>query len=125
MIRGDKIKLVTFGDGDVETARGAQGGKEGTLNVIKLRYPDGKWYTCTTKDLLENVPEGTLYFQQAGGGGGWGEPMERSAVKVLEDVRNGVLSLNKAVDDFGVFIDPTTWMVDEQQTRILRNKAAC
>jgi N-methylhydantoinase B len=122
MIRGDKIKLVTFGDGDVETARGAQGGKEGTLNVIKLRYPGGEWYTCTTKDLVECVPENTLYFQQAGGGGGWGDPRERSAVKVLEDVRNGVVSLKMAADDYGVFIDPTTWTIDEQQTRILRDR---
>ena len=74
IIRGDNVKLVTFGDGDVEVARGAQGGKEGTLNVIKLRNPDGAWYTCSTKDIVEGVPEGTLYFQQAGGGGGWAIP---------------------------------------------------
>ena len=125
MIRGDNVKLVTFGDGDVETARGVQGGKEGTLNIIKLRYPDGEWYTCTTKDIVEGVPEGTLYFQQAGGGGGWGDPRERSAEKVLEDVRNGVVSLKKAADDFGVFIDPTTWRIDEQQTRLLRDSGVC
>ena len=70
---------------------------------------------------MEGVPEGTLYFQQAGGGGGWGDPRERSAEKVLEDVRNGVVSLKKAADDFGVFIDPTTWTIDVQQTRILRD----
>ena len=120
IIRGENVKLVTFGDGDVEAARGAQGGKDGTLNVIRLRNPGGEWYTCTTKDFVSGVPEGTLYFQQAGGGGGWGDPRERGAEKVLEDVRNGVVSLEKAADDFGVFIDPTTWTIDEQQTRMLR-----
>jgi N-methylhydantoinase B len=122
LIRGDQVKLVTFGDGDVETARGALGGGEGTLNVIKLRYPDGEWYTATTKDLVEGVPEGTLYFQQAGGGGGWGDPRKRAAGRVLEDVRNGVVSLDQACEDYGVFIDPTTWSVDEEETRKLRAK---
>ncbi|HSH70014.1 MAG TPA: hydantoinase B/oxoprolinase family protein [Deferrisomatales bacterium] len=123
LIRGDSVKLVTFGDGDVEASRGALGGMEGTLNVIKLRYPDGTWYTCTTKDLVEGVPEGTLYFQQAGGGGGWGDPRKRAEGRVLEDVRNGVVSLDKACEDYGVFIDPTTWSVDEEETRKLRAKA--
>ena len=122
LIRGDSVKLVTFGDGDVEASRGALGGMEGTLNIIKLRYPDGTWYTCTTKDLVEGVPEGTLYFQQAGGGGGWGDPRKRAEGRVLEDVRNGVVSLEKACEDYGVFIDPTTWSVDEEETRKLRAK---
>jgi N-methylhydantoinase B len=123
LIRGDNVKLVTFGDGDVETSRGALGGMEGALNVIKLRYPNGDWYTCTTKDLVPGVPEGSLYFQQAGGGGGWGDPKQRAARKVLADVRNGVVSLEKAAEHYGVFIDPTTWTVDEAQTRKLRGKA--
>lgn len=124
MIRGHNVRLVTFGDGDVETARGALGGKEGTLNIIKLRYPDGDWYTCTTKDLVDGVPEGTLYFQQAGGGGGWGDPKERNVACVLEDVRNGVVSLKRAADEYGVFIDPTTWRIDEPQTWKFRETAA-
>ncbi|MBI5442769.1 MAG: hydantoinase B/oxoprolinase family protein [Deltaproteobacteria bacterium] len=115
-IAGEAVRLVTFGDGDVEPARGALGGIDGTLNVIRLRYPDGQDYLCTTKDLVPNVPAGTLYFQQAGGGGGWGDPRKRGADKVLRDVRNGVLSLEKAREDYGVVIDPATWAVDEGET---------
>ncbi len=120
-IGGEAVKLVTFGDGDVEPARGAQGGKEGTLNVIRLRYPDGRWYTCTTKDMVADVPAGTLYYQEAGGGGGWGDPRERPAEKVLADVRNGVVSLERARGDYGVVIDPETWTVDEAATAELRS----
>ncbi len=115
-IGGEAVKLVTFGDGDVEPARGAQGGKEGTLNVIRLRYPDGRWYTCTTKDMVTDVPAGTLYYQEAGGGGGWGDPRQRPADKVLADVRNGVVSLERAREDYGVVVDPDTWTVDEAAT---------
>ncbi|GAB6061534.1 hydantoinase B/oxoprolinase family protein [Deferrisoma palaeochoriense] len=120
VVGGENVKIVTFGDGDVEPARGAVGGKDGTLNVIKLRYPDGRWYTCTSKDLVQNVPAGTLYFQQAGGGGGWGNPLERDPAKVLKDVRNGVVSLERAREDYGVVIDPDTWTVDEAETAKLR-----
>ena len=67
VIGSDATKLVTFGDGDIEPSRGAHGGLEGTLNKIELTYPDGRNYLCTTKDLVEGVPRGTVYFQQAGG----------------------------------------------------------
>lgn len=120
VIGGEAVKLVTFGDGDVEPALGAAGGRDGTLNVIKLRYPDGTWYTCTTKDLVAGVPPGTLYFQQAGGGGGWGDPRERPAEKVLADLRNGLVSPEKARSAYGVAVDTAAWAVDRAETERLR-----
>jgi N-methylhydantoinase B len=65
VIGGKDTKIVTFGDGDVEPAFGLFGGKKATLNKIELRYPDGKTYKATSKDLIENAPEGTILFQQA------------------------------------------------------------
>ena len=69
------------------------------------------------------MPAGTVYFQQAGGGGGWGDPHERPAEKVLRDVRNGLVSVEKAREDYGVVIDTTTWTVDEAATASLRSVA--
>ena len=70
------------------------GGKEGALNIIQLKYPgESDWRTLTTKDLVQGVPDGTVYFQQAAGGGGWGDPRERPAEKVLRDVRNEMVSV--------------------------------
>jgi N-methylhydantoinase B len=119
-IGGEAVKLVTFGDGDVEPARGALGGRDGTLNVIRLRYPDGRDYLCTTKDLVPGVPAGTLYFQQAGGGGGWGDPRKRSPEKVLRDVRNGVVSPEQAREAYGVTVDTGNWTVDRVETAKIR-----
>ena len=109
VIGSDNTKLVTFGDGDVEPAFGAHGGKEGTLNKIELTYPDGNVYKTTTKDLLDNVPKGTVYFQQAGGGGGYGNPLERPVEQVVKDVKNGVISVEKAKEDYGVVVDTRTF----------------
>ncbi|MBI4775942.1 MAG: hydantoinase B/oxoprolinase family protein [Deltaproteobacteria bacterium] len=120
VIGGKKTKVITFGDGDVEAARGAHGGKEGTLNKIELKYPDGTIYKAASKDLIEDVPEGTVYFQQAGGGGGYGDPYARSSERVRKDVRNGVVSIEKARSDYGVVIHPETLEPDPEATARLR-----
>ncbi len=119
---GEKTQLVTFGDGDVEPAFGLNGGHGSTLNYIDLCYPDGKVYRTTSKDLVTGIPEGTEYVQEAGGGGGYGDPFERPAEKVAEEVRSGTLSVEKARGAYGVAVDPETFEVDEEETGRLRRQ---
>ena len=120
-IGSDNTRVVTFGDGDQEPAFGAHGGKSGTLNTIKLIYPDKTIYDTTTKDLIEGVERGTIFFQQAGGGGGYGDPSLRPAAKVLRDVRNSVVSPEQAQTDYGVKVDPQTMEIDQEETARLRS----
>jgi N-methylhydantoinase B len=119
-IGGKKTKVVTFGDGDVEPAFGLFGGRAGALNKIELEYPDRKVYLTTSKDLIEDVPEETILFQQAGGGGGYGDPYLRPPDKVATEVRNGIISLKKAEDEYGVVIDPETLAIDQDETTKIR-----
>lgn len=121
-IGGEKTKVVTFGDGDVEPAFGLFGGKNSTLNTIELRYEDRQVYKTTSKDLIEDVPEGTILFQQAGGGGGYGDPFKRNPLLVAREVRDGILSLAKAREDYGVIIDPVTLELNPEETELLRQK---
>jgi N-methylhydantoinase B len=121
VIGSDNTKLVTFGDGDVEPARGAHGGMKGTLNKIQLKYVDGTEYLCTTKDLVEGVGKGTVYYQHAGGGGGYGDPFLRPGTRVAEEVRNGIISLEAARNDYGVAVDPTSFEVIQDETEKLRS----
>jgi N-methylhydantoinase B len=120
-IGGKQIKVVTFGDGDVEPAFGLFAGKDSTLNKIELHHSDGKVYKTTTKDLVENVPAGTILFQQAGGGGGYGNPHLRNTEKVAQEVRNGIISIQQAKESYGVVVDPETFAVDVEATSKLRN----
>jgi len=106
VLSGEGMNAVTFGDGDVEPAFGLFGGKSGALNRIELRYPDGKVHRPLSKELVEGLPPGTVWWQQAGGGGGYGDPLDRPAEKVARDVRNGVVSVEKAREDYGVVVDP-------------------
>jgi len=120
-IGGKQTKVVTFGDGDIEPAFGLFAGKDSTLNKIELHHSDGKVYRATTKDLVENVPSGTVLFQQAGGGGGYGNPHLRNAEKVAREVRNGIISIQQAKESYGVAVNPETFAVNPKETRKLRN----
>ncbi len=120
IIGNSDTQVVTFGDGDVEPALGAHGGGPGTLNQIWLRYPDGRKYVCTTKDLVRGVPQGTLYHQDAGGGGGYGDPKERPAAKVAREVRDEIISRQAARDLYGVALRDDL-NLDEEETARLRS----
>jgi N-methylhydantoinase B len=122
VIGGKNTKVVTFGDGDVEPAFGLFEGKSGTLNTIELRYPDGRVYKTTSKDLVENVPSGTLLFQRAGGGGGYGDPFLREPELVAREVKNGVISVERAKQDYGVMVDSDTLELDLAETEKIRKK---
>ncbi len=121
-IGGENTKVVTFGDGDVEAAFGLYGGKDSTLNKIELQFPEGRTYQTTTKDLVEDVPAGTVLFQQAGGGGGYGPPHLRDPVLVAREVKSGVISIESARRNYRVVVDPDTFELDSEATRKLREK---
>ncbi len=101
-IGSEDTQLVTFGDGDFEPAFGLFGGKEAGLNFIRLHYPDGKTVVPRNKDLITGVPKGTVYHQVASGGGGYGDPKKRSRKVLREEVRNGVISKEAALRDYGM-----------------------
>ncbi|MBI4317648.1 MAG: hydantoinase B/oxoprolinase family protein [Chloroflexi bacterium] len=69
-----------------------------------------------TRDL---VPEDVVHLRLPGGGG-YGSPIERDPHAVLEDVRNGIVSLAAARDVYGVVLDPTERNVDLVATDELR-----
>jgi N-methylhydantoinase B len=100
-IGSDDTQVVIFGDGDFEPAFGLFGGGDGTLNFIRLEYPDGRVVTPRNKDLITGVPRGTIYHQQAGGGGGYGDPHRRDRAKLAEEVRDALISPEAAHTVYG------------------------
>ncbi len=51
------------------------------------------------------------------GGGGWGNPAERDPLQILQDVKDGLVSVHRAREDYGVVIEPETWKIDWLQTQ--------
>jgi len=121
-VGGEGTQIVTFGDGDVEPSFGIAGGGPGNLNEIVLHYPGGETYRTTSKDIVRDVPAGTIYRQIAGGGGGYGSPFERPVEKVRDEVKDGVLSLASARTHYGVAIDPSTFEILTNETTRLRKE---
>jgi N-methylhydantoinase B len=79
-------------------------------------------YKTTSKDLVEDVPLDTILFQQAGGGGGYGDPFHRDPELVAKEVKNGIISLDEAKERYGVIVDPKTFELNPEETEKLRNR---
>jgi N-methylhydantoinase B len=63
------------------------------------------------------IKRGDVFRHEVAGAGGWGDPLERDPAAVLKDVRNELISLQVAADDYGVVIDAKTWIVDDAATQ--------
>ena len=68
------------------------------------------------------LPAGTDITLALPGGGGYGPPWRRDPARVLADVRDGYVSLERARADYGVAIDPERMLVLEAETVALRAK---
>ena len=124
VMRGENVTGVAFGDGVEEEARafGFFGGRPGSRNSITLAYPDGTRRSAKSKEIIRGIPAGTVFNQKAGGGGGYGDPFERPAERVLAEVRDGLLSIEAARADYGVAIDQATLALDRERTAGLRKR---
>ncbi|MCK5193737.1 MAG: hydantoinase B/oxoprolinase family protein, partial [Desulfobulbaceae bacterium] len=59
-LSGEGTKMVVFGDGHEVPPYGLFGGKESILNKISLVYPDGKKKVPLSKDIVNDIPDGTV-----------------------------------------------------------------
>jgi N-methylhydantoinase B len=73
--------------------------------------------------VMQLVPKGTQVIAQTGGGGGWGDPLERKPDAVRWDVIEGLVSREAAERDYGVVLKPD-YSVDHQATAALRQRMA-
>lgn len=95
-------------------------GKQGAGNYCILDYkgPNRKVLRDYAFEYVQKP--GEILFAQSGGGGGWGEPLDRDPGLVLQDVLDEYVSIEGARRDYGVVIDPVSLTVDEVATQKLR-----
>src|SRR5262249_3219665 len=103
---------------------GLEGGLEGTGNEVSLRRA-GVWKTDfpNAKVLVSGLEAGDAFRLRSGGGGGYGSPLTRPIDAVVDDVRQGYVSVKAAATLYGVVLDPETFEVDQAATERLRNDA--
>lgn len=80
-----------------------------------LLNPDGDESPVGSKSNTKLDPGDTASVQTPGGGG-YGDPVERDPERVLRDVVNEKVSLEKAREEYGVVVDPDARLVDSLET---------
>jgi N-methylhydantoinase B len=103
-----------------EPAHGLFGGEPAGLNDLELHLPDGTVRNWGSKEIIHPIPTGSVCVARNGGGGGYGNPHERDAALVLEEVRDGLLSAGKARASYGVAVRDDLSGIDEAETARLR-----
>ncbi|MDE2749160.1 MAG: hydantoinase B/oxoprolinase family protein [Chloroflexota bacterium] len=98
-------------------ALGLLGGQAGAAGQVRLS--DGGRPHPKSHYLLE---PGQRVILELPGGGGFGPACERAPERVLQDLREGYISLEAAARDYGVAIDPATMTIDEAATLALRKE---
>jgi len=78
---------------------------------------------CSSKGYMRIDP-GQMWVGVSSGGGGYGDPLDRSAQKVCEHVRDEIISFETGRDIYGVVMDPVTFVLDESTTAERRKMLA-
>jgi N-methylhydantoinase B len=122
-----EMTFITFGEGRRIPAVGAAGAvsKMVDAKVGRIEVRRGKKAVETIrKNVIENLKPGETVTNLNPGGGGYGNPFERPIDKIVWDVKNGLVSLKGARDDYGVVITSAkTLDVDVAETNKLRSAA--
>ena len=104
----DPMTVVMFGEGRRYPAQGALGAAsklcEPKVGRALYHKKDGTVEEIKTNRIVEIEP-GERFANQNPGGGGVGDPSERDRDKVLEDVRNGFVSVQAAWEEYGVRVE--------------------
>ena len=97
---------------------GLWGGTAGETGGYLLRRPEETEFQTMAGARIA-VPVNAAAIVRTGGGGGWGDPCERDPVKVAEDVREELISREKARELYGVILGEDL-DIDQDATVALR-----
>jgi N-methylhydantoinase B len=93
---------------------GIDGGRDGSRNAVHILYEDGR-EVVVGKTARTFLKKGEVARLVTGTGGGWGDPKERPIEEVIEDVKDGYVTLEQAERDYGVLLNAETHDVLEMR----------
>ena len=120
-LRASQASLQLRSDRRKHPPHGIDGGQPGTGSGTWISA-DGQWKLMPTK-FIQALAQGQQMRHDTAGGGGFGDPLQRPPPAVLDDVRNGKVSLANARALYGVAILQDPWRVDQEATTLLRGAA--
>lgn len=115
------MSLLMTGNSDGQRCApaGVSGGQNAHLAEMEIISPDGKRRPLRTFVTIPIFP-GEACESRNSGGGGWGNPLNRNPQRVVDDVRAGFISAQRARDVYGVEVDAVSWTFDAGATAKLR-----
>ena len=119
------LTFITFGEGRRIPALGAAGAESTHIEskVGRLQITRGGKTETVRTNVIETINPGERAANMNPGGGGYGSAFERPIENVVDDVRNGLVSIDGAREDYGVVInDPETLDVDIKATEQARQR---
>lgn len=122
-------ELVVLGDRERVGPFGLAGGTNGGPNMVLLNPGTDAQEDLGMFTTKARLRAGDQLEFGSNGGGGYGLPWERKVESVLDDVIDGLLSMDKARDVYGVAItevdaDALVYEVDDEETARLRDALA-
>ena len=117
IITGQNANHSCMYDRTGNPAVGLFGGKAGANGEVLLS--DGRRPHPKSHYVLRPGQQVTLRLP---GGGGFGDPLSRDPLRVLEDVRQGYVTLAAAEKEYGVVIDAENMIIDDEATAARRRR---
>ncbi len=100
---------------------GILGGKPGAVSEKFIEFKDGTREPLPSKIDNIKVRAGDRIIFRTAGGGGWGDPLDRIATRVRNDVARGLMTQEKAYDEYGVVLSGAKkYLLDVRATQDLR-----
>jgi len=100
---------------------GGSPGQVGKVEIYHIDQPD-EITAMPAKFSGVRMRAGDVHVFYAPCGGGFGDPLERPAAQLLEDVLDGFCTVEHARMAYGVVIDPVAEIVDATATQRLRDQ---
>lgn len=106
----DKANLSLWFERSVTPAWGLFGGQPGKPPKVTVKTDNGEEEML--KVNAKPLSSGDRVIVKTGGGGGFGNPLERTFEQIKEDIIDGYIDIETALKEYGVTYDPTTKQVN-------------
>jgi len=125
---GETASASVMGDGEKHASWGVFGGGAGRTNRLVRNLDGANEFNIGMFRSDAPIARGDRIDLWSGGGGGYGDPLERDPRAVLEDVIDGYVSIEGAFRDYRVVIRERDWEaldyeLDLEATRVARRES--
>jgi N-methylhydantoinase B len=112
----ERAEIATRMENTLVAPYGVVGGRAGRTGRVVLNpgTPDERLLPGQGDGV--QIKRGDLLRFETCGGGGWGDPLTRDPVRVRQDVARGFVTVQGALQDYGVALDPVTLEIDKPLT---------